>query len=109
MDFANKTIIITGASRGIGRALAIKLAEKGANLILAARNKANLKTVACECLEIGTKAIAVPTNVTDLTACQKLIKEAVIAFGGIDCLVNNAGITMWARFDQKVYPSDFEQ
>ena len=99
MDFINKTIIITGASEGIGRALGIKLAQQGANLVLAGRNQSNLAMVTQKCLEAGGKAIFVPTDVTSLEACQKLIKESVTAFGAIDCLVNNAGITMWSRFD----------
>ena len=100
MTFANKTIVITGASSGIGKVLAMKLAQKRANLILAARNKSALETVAEECMEIGAKAIAIPTDVTDPQACQKLIAEGVETFGAIDYLVNNAGIGMWARFDE---------
>ncbi len=100
MNFTNKTIIITGASSGIGEALAIKLAKEKANLVLAARNKSNLDVVAQKCTEIGSKVITVPTDVTNPTACQKLIKEAVTAFGAIDCLINNAGMTMWTRFDR---------
>lgn len=99
MSFINKTIVITGASKGIGKALAVKLAQSGANLVLAARNKSDLQIVAQKCLEIGSKAIIVPTDVTNPEACQKLIKAGIEAFGAIDYLINNAGITMWTRFD----------
>ena len=99
MNFRNKTIIITGASQGIGAELAVKLAQLGANLVLAARNEAKLKTIAQKCLKNGGKAIAFPTNVTDPKACQKLIEAGVAAYGAIDCLINNAGMTMWSRFD----------
>ncbi|MCC0177668.1 SDR family oxidoreductase [Waterburya agarophytonicola K14] len=100
MKFANKTIIITGASRGIGRALAIKLAQEKANLVLAARNEADLNITAQKCLKAGGKPIVVPTDIIDPQACQKLIKASLTAFGAIDCLVNNAGMSMWTRFDE---------
>ena len=99
MEFIKKTVIITGASRGIGQALALKLAQEKANLVLAARNEPDLLITANKCLEIGGKAIIVPTNITKPEACQKLIKASLTAFGAIDYLVNNAGISMWTRFD----------
>ena len=109
MNFTNKTIIITGASAGIGKVLAIKLAQKGANLVLAARNQASLEITAHECVKGGGQAIVVPTDVTNPEACQKLIEDSLAAFGAIDCLVNNAGISMWARFDQIKDISMFEK
>ncbi len=109
MNFTNKTIIITGASAGIGKVLAIKLAQQGANLVLAARNQASLEITAHECFKGGGQAIVVPTDVTNPEACQKLIEDSLAAFGAIDCLVNNAGISMWARFDQIKDLSMFEK
>ena len=109
MNFTNKTIIITGASAGIGKVLAIKLAQQGANLVLAARNQASLEITAHECVKGGGQAIVVPTDVTNPEACQKLIEDSLAAFGAIDCLVNNAGISMWARFDQIKDLSMFEK
>ena len=100
MKLTNKAVIITGASAGIGKILALKLAHKGANLILAARNKAALEITAQECDKNGGKAIVAPTDVTNPEACEKLIEDSLSAFGRIDCLVNNAGISMWARFDE---------
>jgi short-subunit dehydrogenase len=99
MDFRGKTVIITGASAGIGQELAVRLAAKGANLVLAARTASALDETAKRCEAAGGKAIAVATDVADRAACEHLIQEAVAAFGGIDCLVNNAGMTMWARFE----------
>ncbi|MGD1921932.1 MAG: SDR family oxidoreductase [Pleurocapsa sp.] len=99
MNFINKTIVITGASGGIGEALAVKLGQLGANLVLAGRNEANLQIVAQKCLEIGSKAIVIPTDVTNPEACQKLIKASIETFNTIDYLINNAGISMWTRFD----------
>jgi short-subunit dehydrogenase len=99
MDFSGKTVIITGASAGIGQELAVTLARKGANLVLAARSADALAETAKRCEAAGGKAIAVATDVADREACAHLVKQAAATFGGIDCLVNNAGMTMWARFE----------
>jgi len=109
MTFTNKTFVITGASAGIGRELAIQLAQRGANLVLGARNQAALETTADACIKAGGKAISVPTDVTNSEDCQKLIESAVNTFGAIAGLVNNAGISIWARFDQVTDLSIFEQ
>ena len=109
MNFTNKTIIITGASSGIGQALALKLAQKGANLVLASRNQAALEITAHGCVQGGGNAVIVPTDVTNPEACQKLIEESLTAFSSLDCLINNAGISMWAKFEQIQDISIFEQ
>lgn len=109
MNCNNKTIIITGASRGIGKVLAVKLARKGANLVLAARNQATLEIVAQECVKVGGRAIIIPTDITNSENCQKLIEDSLSTFGEINCLVNNAGISMEARFDQIQDISIFEK
>jgi NAD(P)-dependent dehydrogenase (short-subunit alcohol dehydrogenase family) len=80
MDFTNQTIIITGASRGIGKVLAIKLAAKKAKLVLAARDCNSLEITAQECINAGGKAIVVPTDVTNPEACQQLIETSIEAF-----------------------------
>lgn len=100
MDFTGKSIVITGASSGIGRQLAIVLAREGAHLTLAARDADALAEVVRDCETAGGRAIAVPTDVSDEASCCALVKAAVGAFGGIDVLVNNAGISMWGRFDE---------
>jgi short-subunit dehydrogenase len=92
-------IVLTGASEGIGRALALQLADRGARLALAARDAARLAAVATECRARGAEVHAVPTDVGDAAACRALIAAATKQLGGIDVLVNNAGITMWSRFD----------
>jgi short-subunit dehydrogenase len=109
MTLTNKTFIITGASAGIGQALAIKLAKQGSNLVLAARNQAALMKTADDCLKAGGQAIAVPTDVTNPEACQHLIEQGVSRFGAIAGLVNNAGISMYATFDTVTDLSLFEQ
>lgn len=109
MTFANKTYLITGASEGIGRSLAIKLAEKGANLALAARNREALDETANACIHSGGKAITIPTDVTKPEACQNFIEQAIKTFGAIDGLVNNAGISMFAKFEEVTDLSIFDR
>jgi short-subunit dehydrogenase len=92
-------IIVTGASEGIGRALALALAGTRARLALAARDRDRLESLAQECRALGADAIAVPTDIANAQDCDWLVQETVKAFGGIDIVVHNAGITMWSRFD----------
>ncbi|MCG9889807.1 MAG: SDR family oxidoreductase [Thermosynechococcaceae cyanobacterium MS004] len=109
MDFTGKTIIITGASAGIGRALAIALSQKGSNVALAARNEAGLQDTAHRCRQSGGQAIVINTDVSDPLACQQLIEHTVKAFGQIDGLVNNAGTSFISRFDEISDLSIFEK
>jgi short-subunit dehydrogenase len=109
MDFMNRRFVITGASAGIGAELAVALAKRGARLVLAARGKDELEAVARRCSTEGGQAFALPTDVGDPEACKQLIAFAAEKLGGIDCLVNNAGITMWARFDEVTDLSLFEK
>src|SRR5689334_1360106 len=94
-----RRIILTGASEGIGRALALALAARKARIVLAARDASRLESLARECRAAGGEAHAVPTDVANAHDCEWLIAESVRALGGIDVLINNAGITMWSRFD----------
>lgn len=94
----SQTVIITGASSGIGEALAYEAARLGYNVCLAARSADKLKAVADRCLEMGVKAITVNADVSVKSDCEKLIEETVKTFGGIDVLINNAGISMRALF-----------
>jgi len=107
--FHDKVIVITGASRGIGRGLALRLAGQGASLALAARDVMRLEAVRTECEQRGGQAIAVPTDVAEQAQCQELMRQTVERFGQIDILVNNAGITMWAYFDKVSDLSIFEK
>lgn len=100
MKLKDKIVVITGASSGIGRALATEMARKGANLILAARQYVTLCEIAQSLQnEFGTKAIAVQCDVAVETDCKHLIEQAVSTFGKIDVLINNAGISMRALFN----------
>ena len=97
--YAGKSVVLTGASSGIGRALALALAPQRPRLVLAARDAERLADVADECRALGAEAMAVPTDVTDPAAVAFLVETAASRFGGIDVLVSNAGISMIARFD----------
>jgi len=107
--FAGKTIVLTGASEGIGRALAIDLAEDRPRLVLAARGGERLAATAADCRARGAEVLEVAADVADRAQCERLIERAVGAFGGVDVLVNNAGITMWSRFDAVSDPTIFER
>lgn len=100
VNFTGKSAIVTGASSGIGRELAVALAREGAHLTLAARDGGVLDEVVRECEAAGGRAIAVPTDVADQAACSALVDACVQKYGRIDVLVNNAGISMWGRFDE---------
>jgi short-subunit dehydrogenase len=94
-----RRIILTGASEGIGRALALALAARGARVALAARDRERLETLAAECRARGGEVLAIPTDITNHQDLDWLVTEAAKTFGGIDVVIHNAGITMWSRFD----------
>lgn len=104
-----RRIILTGASEGIGRALALEFASRGARVALAARDRERLEILAQECRGRGGEAMAVPTDVTNQHDLEWLVTETVKTFGGIDMVVHNAGITMWSRFDALQDLSIFER
>lgn len=110
-SFGGRSVIITGASAGIGEELALALAARGARLTLAARSAELLQQVAerCRAAVPGAAAIAVPGDVSRPDDCRALVEAAVTAHGGVDVLVNDAGLTMSARFDQVEDLSIFEK
>lgn len=89
-DLTGKVALITGASRGIGEAIAVAYARAGAKVILASRRQADLETVAGRIRESGGEALAMAAHTGDRTAIQSLVARALDTFGGIDILVNNA-------------------
>ena len=98
--FRNKVAIITGASSGLGAALALALAKRGTHLALFARRKAMLDETADQCRSCGVRVVAVAGDVTQAENCAQLIDAAIAEFDRIDFLIANAGISMWARFDE---------
>lgn len=88
----DKVILITGASKGIGKATALLLGARGASVVLAARDTAALTQVATEIRQLGGQAVDVPTDVTQRAQVNDLVIEAVSMFGRIDALVNCAGV-----------------
>lgn len=100
MSFKNKTVIITGASSGIGRALAYEFAAQGANVVLGARQANELAAVCADIISKGGHAVFSPCDVTRREDCKALVDKAVESFGGVDVLICNAGISMRALFDE---------
>ena len=96
----DKVIIITGASSGIGKALAFALAKNGNKLVLAGRNKGKLTTVLQEINADNISAISIVTDVCKVQDCKNLINKCITQFGRIDVLINNAGISMRGLFNE---------
>ncbi|MFD6564312.1 SDR family oxidoreductase [Micromonospora profundi] len=96
----DSTVVITGASSGIGAATAYALARRGAAVVVAARSEPALRQVAQRCRELGGRALAVPTDVTDLESVLMLADRAVDEFGHLDAWVNNAAVSAVGLFDE---------
>ncbi|MEU8157884.1 SDR family oxidoreductase [Micromonospora sp. NPDC048986] len=96
----DSTVVITGASSGIGTATAYALARRGAAVVLAARSEPALLQVAQRCRELGGRALVVPTDVTELESVRRLADQAAAEFGRIDAWVNNAAVSAVGLFDE---------
>lgn len=105
---SNKIILITGASEGIGAALAIRLAPTN-KLVLVARRMEKLQEVAKQVELAGGQVLCVACDVSNQQQCESMVDQALAHFGGIDVLVNNAGVSMHAWFDEITDLSTFEQ
>jgi len=92
LELKGKAAIVTGASSGIGRATVIKLAQEGARVAAVARTASKLAELVGEIKAAGGEAVAISADVTEADQCERVVAEAVKAFGGIDILVNAAGI-----------------
>ena len=90
-SLSGRTAVVTGASRGIGRAIADLLADQGAAVVLVSRSASALEEAVESITARGGRAIAVPADVTDPEAAELIVAESLAAFGGLDILVNNAG------------------
>lgn len=99
VTFAGKVVVISGASAGIGRALALQLARDHAVLALNGRDAETLHQTAQDCRALGAEALELPADISDEASCRSLVARTLTRFGRLDALVNNAGVTMWSRLD----------
>lgn len=97
MNLEDRSAVVTGASSGIGRATTKALADAGARVGLAARTAAELERVADDIDDAGGESLVLPTDVTDRHQVESMIAEASETFGGLDVMVNNAGVGHWVR------------
>ncbi len=93
----NKTAIVTGASRGIGKAIALSLAKAGVKVVLAARHQDDLQTAEKEIHKNGGQCLVVQADVADESHVERVIKKSTDAFGTVDILVNNAGYGIFSK------------
>ena len=98
MKLDNKTAIVTGARRGIGRAIALALAKEGANVVVSDISQEDCQTVVTEIEGLGRKGLALKCNVTSRAEVEDIVRRAVAEFGKVDILVNNAGIISFKPF-----------
>ena len=106
-NLKGKTALITGAGKGIGKAVAIALAQEGVNVILTARTTADIENTANEVRELGVTALAVTADVADIESVNKAVEQGLTQFGSIDILINNAGIGKFGKF-LELTPDEFE-
>jgi 3-oxoacyl-[acyl-carrier protein] reductase len=107
-DLKNKNAIITGAGKGIGKAIALALAKEGVNIILVARTQEEIDSVAAKVRSLRVKAIAITADVADINSVNAAIEKALAEFGTIDILINNAGIAAFGNF-LELEPTDWER
>lgn len=98
-QLAGRTALVTGASSGIGRAIALALAEAGAQVAIGARRRDRLAALATQIDERGARALPLDLDVTDETACRRAVQQTVDELGGLDILVNNAGLMLLGQVE----------
>ena len=103
--FQDKVVLITGSSSGIGRAVALRLAQYGAKVILAARGREALADVQREIENNNGVALCAPTDVTDATQCEKVVETTMREFGQLDIVINSAGVSMKGFFADSKLPA----
>jgi len=108
IDLKNKNALITGAGKGIGKAVAIALAKEGVNAILVARTQEEIDSVAAKARSLRVKALAITADVADINSVNAAVAKALAEFGTIDILINNAGIATFGKF-LELEPTDWER
>jgi 3-oxoacyl-[acyl-carrier protein] reductase len=107
-DLKNKNALITGAGKGIGKAIALALAKEGVNVILVARTQDEIDSVAAKVRSLRVKALAITADVADINSVNSAVEKALAEFGTIDILINNAGIAAFGKF-LELEPTDWER
>ncbi|MFE3848903.1 3-ketoacyl-ACP reductase [Flavobacterium sp. LB3P45] len=107
-DLKNKNALITGAGKGIGKAIALALAKEGVNVILVARTQEEIDSVAAKVRSLRVKALAITADVADINSVNAAVEKALAEFGTIDILINNAGIAAFGKF-LELEPTDWER
>ncbi|MGO4821539.1 MULTISPECIES: 3-ketoacyl-ACP reductase [unclassified Flavobacterium] len=97
-DLKNKNALVTGAGKGIGKAIALALAKEGVNVILVARTADDIEKVATKVRSLRVKAVAITADVSDIQSVDAAVAKALAEFGTIDILINNAGIAAFGKF-----------
>ncbi|MFN7100392.1 MAG: 3-ketoacyl-ACP reductase [Flavobacterium sp.] len=108
IDLKNKNALVTGAGKGIGKAIALALAKEGVNVILVARTQEEIDSVAAKVRSLRVKALAVNADVADINSVNTAVEKALNEFGTIDILINNAGIASFGKF-LELEPTDWER
>jgi 3-oxoacyl-[acyl-carrier protein] reductase len=107
-DLKNKNALVTGAGKGIGKAIALALAKEGVNVILVARTQEEIDSVAAKVRSLRVKALAITADVADINSVNTAVEKALTEFGTIDILINNAGIAAFGKF-LELEPTDWER
>jgi NAD(P)-dependent dehydrogenase (short-subunit alcohol dehydrogenase family) len=100
MDIRDASALVTGAGRGIGRAIAVALAREGARLTVVSRTAAELDSLVDEIETVGARGVAFAGDLRDATACEGAVRTAVDCFGGLQILVNNAGVGSFSNVSE---------
>jgi NAD(P)-dependent dehydrogenase (short-subunit alcohol dehydrogenase family) len=103
VDLRGKTSVVTGGASGIGRALALRFAREGANVVVADLDPAGMEAVASEARGLGVKALTARTDVSDLTQVEALATRAFETFGAVHVLCNNAGVAAWGGLESATH------
>jgi 3-oxoacyl-[acyl-carrier protein] reductase len=106
-NLEGKTVIVTGASRGLGETTARHLAASGANVVLAARSSGEIESIASDIRSSGGRALACPCDVADYADVTRLVQGAEEAFGAVDVLINNAGVIEPIGFLEDTDPTEW--
>jgi len=107
-DLKNKNALITGAGKGIGKAIAIALAKEGVNVILVSRTQADVDQLADETSKLGVKSLALSADVSDINSINNAVEKALAEFTNIDILINSAGIASFGKF-LELEPASWEK